>query len=146
MEFKKNIGIIIILLLVFANLVLVFLIALPDSKTNVEISELNQVKNEIKSINQNEFIAKMQQADEDVIIIDVRTKAEFDDFHFDGALNIDYYKSNFRAELNKLDKNKTYLIYCRSGNRTGDTLRIMRELGFKNVYDLNGGVANCNVC
>jgi rhodanese-related sulfurtransferase len=77
---------------------------------------------------------------QDFIIIDVRTPQEFSNEHIGNALNLDYYSEKFRDELNKLDKEKTYLIYCRSGNRSGKALSIMKELTFREVYNMLGGV------
>ncbi|TKJ48106.1 sulfurtransferase [Candidatus Aerophobetes bacterium Ae_b3a] len=74
------------------------------------------------------------------IIIDVRTPEEFANEHIENALNLDYYSEKFRDELNKLDKEKTYLIYCGSGNRSGKALSIMKELAFREVYNMLGGV------
>lgn len=75
---------------------------------------------------------------EDFIIIDVRTPEEFATEHLPGAININFFSPTFRDELNKLGKNKTYLIYCRSGNRSGQALIIMKELAFNEVYDAGG--------
>lgn len=74
------------------------------------------------------------------LIIDVRTPEEFADGRIDNTINLDYYSETFRDELNKLDKNKTYLIYCRSGNRSGKALIIMKELNFTEVYNMSGGI------
>jgi len=74
------------------------------------------------------------------VIIDVRTPQEFAEERIEGAINLDYYADTFKDELNKLDKNKTYLVYCRSGGRSGGTLDLMKELGFKEVYNILGGI------
>ena len=74
------------------------------------------------------------------LIIDVRTPGEFASGYIESALNIDYYSQNFREELNELDKGKTYLIYCRSGNRSGKALSMMKELAFREVYNMLGGI------
>ena len=74
------------------------------------------------------------------IIIDVRTPEEFANEHIENAVNLDYYSEKFRDELNKLDKEKTYLIYCRSGNRSGKALSIMKELAFREIYNMLGGI------
>ena len=76
----------------------------------------------------------------DFVIIDVRTPDEFDAGHIENATNIDFYSEAFRDELNKLDKNKTYLIYCRSGGRSGNALNIMAELDFTEAYNILGGI------
>ena len=76
----------------------------------------------------------------DFVILDVRTAEEFTEGHIENAINSDYYSDTCRDELNKLDKNRTYLIYCRSGNRSGKALAIMEELNFREVYDMSGGI------
>ena len=81
----------------------------------------------------------------DFIILDVRTPEEFTEEHIENATNLDFYSETFRNELNQLDKNKTYLVYCRSGNRSGKALNIMTELNFGEVYDVLGGIIAWNV-
>ena len=76
----------------------------------------------------------------DFVILDVRTPEEVAEGYIENAINIDFYSETFRDELNRLDKNKTYLIYCRSGGRSGNTLNIMEELNFREVYDVSGGM------
>lgn len=76
----------------------------------------------------------------DLVIVDVRTSGEFKTGHIEGALNIDVSLPNFKEEIDQLDKNKKYLVYCRSGNRSKFAGRIMEGLGFKEVYDLDGGI------
>ncbi|GAG61563.1 unnamed protein product, partial [marine sediment metagenome] len=53
---------------------------------------------------------------------------------------LDYYSDTFRNNLDKLDKNKMHLIYCRSGRRSENALNIMKELDFREVYNMLGGV------
>lgn len=69
-------------------------------------------------------------------IVDVRTPEEFTASHVEGSTNIDFLNSNFQTEIQKLDKNKIYKVYCRSGNRSGQAERIMKSLGFKDVENL----------
>ncbi|MBA7687203.1 Thiosulfate sulfurtransferase GlpE [subsurface metagenome] len=76
----------------------------------------------------------------DFVIIDVRTLAEFVEEHIENATNIDFYSEAFRDMLNNLDKNKTYLVYCRVGGRSGSALDIMAELNFREVYNILGGI------
>jgi len=77
----------------------------------------------------------------DFVILDVRTPKEFAEEHIENAINIDYHSETFWDELNKLDKDKTYLIYCRSGARSAKALNIMEELNFREVYNLGGIIA-----
>ncbi len=74
------------------------------------------------------------------LILDVRTPEEFLDEYIENAVNLDYYSDTFRNDLDKLDKNKTYLIYCRSGGRSEDALNIMKELDFREAYNMLGGI------
>jgi len=76
----------------------------------------------------------------DFTIIDVRTPPEFAEEHIENAVNIDFYSPTFRDELSRLNRNKAYLIYCRSGRRSGDALSIMAELNFREVYNISGGI------
>ena len=76
----------------------------------------------------------------DFVIIDVRTPQEFTEERIEGAINLDYYADTFEDELDKLDKSKTYVFYCRSGRRSGLTLDLMQELGFKEAYNILGGI------
>jgi rhodanese-related sulfurtransferase len=73
-------------------------------------------------------------------IIDVRTPKEFHASHIVDAHLIDFYAKGFFQKLEQLDKDKTYLLYCRSGNRSGKTLKIMKKMGFKSAYNMQGGM------
>ncbi len=73
-------------------------------------------------------------------ILDIRTPEEFNSGHIEGAINLDFYKEDFRDKLDQLDKDKKYLIYCRTANRSGQALEIMRDLGFTEVYNMLGGI------
>ncbi len=81
-----------------------------------------------------------QGKDANFVILDVRTPAEFQQGHLKNAKNIDFYANTFRGQLDTLDPQKTYLVYCRSGNRSGKTLKMMEQTGFKKVYNMLGGV------
>ena len=73
-------------------------------------------------------------------VIDIRTPEEIAEGKvFADALELNYYAPNFKTALAQLDREQPYLIYCRSGNRSGGTLKIMQSLGFTKVRDLKGG-------
>jgi rhodanese-related sulfurtransferase len=78
------------------------------------------------------------------VILDIRTKKEFQQGHIKNAVMIDYYSANFLNEMKKLDKSKTYLMYCRSGNRSGKALQQIKDLGFNRVYNMGTGVNGWN--
>lgn len=89
-------------------------------------------------MNVSEFSQKIKEAG--VVTLDVRTPAEFAEGHIEGARLIDFQSGNFESEIAELDKEATYAVYCRSGNRSGQAVAIMHDAGFHNVYNLNGGV------
>jgi rhodanese-related sulfurtransferase len=85
-----------------------------------------------------EFSAKVAEAG--VITLDVRTPGEFAEGYIQGARLIDFQSGNFENEIATLDKNATYAVYCRSGNRSGQAVKVMQDAGFTNVFNMNGGV------
>ena len=95
----------------------------------------------IKDIAPQKAVALIEdnQNNPDFIILDVRTPEEVAEGYIKDAINIDYYSESFRDELNRLDKTQTYLIYCRSGARSGNARDIMAELNFREVYNILGG-------
>lgn len=70
------------------------------------------------------------------VILDVRTPAEFQESHLDGAKNIDFLGSDFQTQIGRLDRNKSYVLYCRSGNRSGQAEKSMKAMGFKKVKNV----------
>ncbi|GAA5522838.1 rhodanese-like domain-containing protein [Aliifodinibius salicampi] len=73
------------------------------------------------------------------IVIDVRTQDEYDEGHLAVTdRHHDLLNGDFEARLDSLDKNKTYYLYCRSGNRSGQAAKLMIENGFENVYNIGG--------
>lgn len=79
-------------------------------------------------------------ANPDITVLDVRTPEEFEDGHLSGATMIDFYAETFADDIAALDADETYLVYCRSGNRSGQATALMASLGFEQVYDLDGGI------
>lgn len=77
-------------------------------------------------------------------ILDVRTAGEYFPEHIEGAVYRDFYATDFQLQLDSLDKSRTFLIYCRSGNRSGQTLTMMEDLGFQTVYNMLGGMSSWN--
>ena len=71
------------------------------------------------------------------VIIDVRTTKEFEQQHLPQAVNFNIYDQHFREQILKLNRQKIYLIYCKSGGRSSLAAEIMEELGFLHLYNLN---------
>jgi rhodanese-related sulfurtransferase len=72
-------------------------------------------------------------------LVDVRTPEEYAEGHLADAKLINYYNEDFKSQLALLDKTKPVFVYCRSGKRSGASAELLVELGFKEVYDLQGG-------
>lgn len=106
---------------------------IPINKVDKEI-KLGVYK-DVRAIEFKQIIDKQK-----YILLDVRTKNEFNAGHIAGAINIDWYLHSFEALVQKLDKSKPILIYCRSGNRTSKTKFAMLGMGFQNVINLHYGV------
>ena len=79
-------------------------------------------------------------ADPSVIVIDVRTPAEFAEGHIARAEVVDVSAVDFGARIAQFDRSRSYLVYCHSGRRSSQATAMMAELGFANVYNLDGGI------
>ena len=75
----------------------------------------------------------------EITILDIRPHEDFKKEHIPGAVNLDYDGHQFQSKVEKLDKDKNYLIYCKSGVRGGYFMDKMRESGFKGAYNILGG-------
>lgn len=91
-----------------------------------------------KILNEQAFKNKLQQ--ESVVLIDVRTPEEYKAGHLKNAVLLDYNGGVFDTSFQKLDKEKTYLIYCRSGKRSDNAATKMKQAGFKKTYQLKDGI------
>lgn len=109
------------------------------SATSAEIKSQSTENTVAKTINAPEF-AKNIENNKEAIILDVRTPQELAEGYISGAVNIDYSSSNFKEDLNKLDKSKPVYVYCRSGRRSANAMSLLNNLGFTEVYNLNGGI------
>jgi len=137
---KKSVVIITLSVILIFILLYIFI-----SKNTLVVSGTQQatvthaVQNNIH-LQASEFLTRIREPN--MTTIDIRTKEEYDSGHIDGAINIDFYSSDFTVQLGKLEKEKAYSIYCRSGARSGRALEIMKGLGFTNVVDLQGGYSS----
>jgi len=78
-------------------------------------------------------------AEKQVIVLDVRTPAEFKEGHISGATNIDFRGPDFAKRIGQLDKSKAYLVHCAAGGRSTQSLPILKQQDVKTVYHLDGG-------
>ena len=79
-------------------------------------------------------------ANPETILLDVRTPGEIAGGKIEGAIELDYRSPDFQQKLQELDKEQTYVVYCRSGGRSGRTCQMMEAAGFSSYYNLEGGM------
>jgi len=96
----------------------------------------------IKTVNVVEFKKYIEK--KDTILIDLRTKEELQQTGVIDlkVINLDTYDSEFPDKINELNRNETYLIYCRSGHRSASARKLMRTLWFKNIIELKWWIIN----
>ena len=105
--------------------------ASTDTQTNQQASA------SYKNLTVDEVVT-LWKSNPDIILIDVRTADEIaESGTIEGATNIDFKAPNFKENVSVLDKSKEYIIFCRSGNRSGQASQIMADLGFTNINNLN---------
>lgn len=96
------------------------------------------------SVQKAKDLLKRHPSDPNFVILDVRTPQEYGQGRITGEgltpVNLDFYAAEFREQLAKLDLGKTYLVYCRTGNRSAKAVELIKELGFHRVYNLEGGI------
>lgn len=97
-----------------------------------------QTSTNIKNIEAKDFADKISST-EAPQILDVRTPEEFTSGHIDKATNVDWLGDRFVADAENFDKTKPVFVYCKSGGRSKKAAEKLQELGFKNIYELNGG-------
>ena len=78
--------------------------------------------------------------DDDFVILDIRTPGEYNSGHLKNSILIDYYSEAFKTEVSRLDKEKTYLVHCRSGNRSTRSMGLFKKLKFQKIYHLSSGI------
>lgn len=78
--------------------------------------------------------------DAGTVVLDIRTPQEFAEARLDGAVNIDFYSPEFADEIAGLPRDASYVMYCRSGNRSAEAATLMKELGFEDVAEIQGGI------
>lgn len=100
-------------------------------------------QNTVVNLDSESFSNKFKN-DPNSILLDVRTKQEFDDGHIPNSILIDIYSPAFPEKIKELDKEKNYYIYCRSGNRSYHAGVFMLQQGFKTVYNLADGILDWN--
>lgn len=108
------------------------------TETTIEAAAPGYTTKVVEVVDANTF--KNTLASKPGTLLDVRTPGEYKKGFIEGARLLDIFSDEFEAELNKLDRNATYYVYCASGGRSAECAEKMQGMGFKKVYDLDGGM------
>lgn len=108
----------------------------PESSSTTSSTEATAPVG-IQEVDVATFKAKMKE--DNVVILDVRTPAETAQGKIEGAIELDALAQDFREQVAALDKDKTYLVYCKVGSRSANACRVMEKAGIPRLYNLKGG-------
>lgn len=121
-------------------IIIYFLFFVSCGQANSDGELVTQSSNAtIQTISVDEFESKLKKL-QNVQLIDVRTPGEFQEGHLKNAINVDYRNENFEINIKKLDKTIPTFVYCLSGGRSASAATQLSEFGFKEVYNMDGGI------
>lgn len=115
--------------------------------------KIKQMTKQVKNIFTNRFFRyedqisyiearKMMQEDSLVILLDVRSKQEYNEYHLDGAVCIPTYELTNEISDLTINKEQTIICYCQSGARSRKAINLLRKMGYENLYEIKGGIDN----
>ena len=88
--------------------------------------------------------ATLLKSDKNAQLLDVRTPEEYAESHIEKSKNINWNGNDFVSNVEKLDKTKAVFVYCKVGGRSKQACEKLAELGFTEIYNLQGGIINWN--
>ncbi|MCB9196422.1 MAG: rhodanese-like domain-containing protein [Flavobacteriales bacterium] len=110
-----------------------------ESTSEVSSENTESLMNHQQRVSKEEFKAFLESNKGEVQLVDVRTPEEYAGGTIEGAINYDFYGDAFATQLASLDREKPVMIFCKSGGRSGQTLEMMKGMGFTTVLELDGG-------
>ncbi len=108
---------------------------------NCNVNRWQQLKTRLRNLSPEDFKSAIE-SQPGAILIDCRTPGEFAFSRLPAAVNFNYLSQNFVEEMEKMDPEAIYLVYCRSERRSLRTCTLLQNGGFKNVYNLDGGLVS----
>ncbi len=131
----------------FNILNLLFVLAIFSCQTNTQqttkTTDTTTATQRVVDLTPTQFKAIAAKAD-NIVVLDVRTPKEVAQGVIPGAKVIDFYSDNFKVELGKLDKSKTYMVYCKSGGRSSKACKALEDAGISSYHNLKGGITAWN--
>jgi thioredoxin 1 len=123
------------------RLSLVIMLSLLVNLASCQSASSSKSGGAISTVSVTEFQQKLA-GTQTAQLIDVRTPDEFSSGHLKNAVNIDIHSDDFMDRIAKLDKTKPVMVYCRSGARSSSAAGKMKDAGFKEIYNLDGGISS----
>lgn len=121
-------------------LLFIFTLFISCQQKEIRQEDISESKAIIEFLNSDEFATHIQGGD--VQLIDVRMKSEFNEGHIKGAKNHHIYDKDFKEQVSSLDKDQPVYLYCKAGARSEEAALQLKEMGFKQIYDLKGGISS----
>jgi phage shock protein E len=112
---------------------------LAQEKSSKPAAE-KKTETKVQNVKPEQFDALRKADTNSTVVLDVRTKKEYREGHIPGSVMIDFNADDFEQQVAKLDKDKTYLVHCAAGGRSSRACKKMEQLGFKKLYNLEGGM------
>ena len=128
-----------VLMTVLLLLALLTPVVLAQEKSSKPVAEKNAPL-KIQNVKPEQFDALRKADTNSTVVLDVRTTKEYREGHIPGSVMIDFNADDFEQQVAKLDKDKTYLVHCAAGGRSARACKKMEQLGFKKLYNLEGGM------
>ncbi|MFK7980253.1 MAG: rhodanese-like domain-containing protein [Saprospiraceae bacterium] len=125
----------------FNILNLLFVLVMFSCQTNTQqaTTATTTTTKTVVDLTPTQFKAIATKAD-NIVVLDVRTPKEVAQGVIPGAKVMNFYDDNFKVELGKLDKSKTYMVYCKSGGRSGKACKALEDAGISSYHNLKGGI------
>jgi rhodanese-related sulfurtransferase len=120
-----------------ALMLLVMLILSCNSSATSDTQENAPAEDSQRMLDKETFAAAIKKSG--AVIVDVRSPAEFEQNHIEGAININFFGPEFKYKLLELDRNKKYYLYCKNETTSYRSMKFMEDNDFKQVYMLKGG-------
>jgi len=128
-----------VLITVLLVLALLTPVVLAQEKSSKPVPEKNAPA-KFQNVKPDQFDALRKADTNSTVVLDVRTTKEYQEGHIPGSVMIDFNAPDFEQQVAKLDKDKTYLVHCAAGGRSTRACKKMETLGFKKIYNLEGGM------
>ena len=117
----------------------IYLLLLGVGLTTTGCLNEQKVSADVKLVSAEEMQNILEQ--EDVQLVDVRTPEEYENEHIVNSQNIDFRSPTFEEDVKQLDKSKPVILYCKSGRRSAECAKKLKDAGFEKIYDLEGGIS-----